>query len=164
MAALDWRDLVAVSGWIIGAASLYWAIKQSREARDARRAERQTRELLHRRRSVQQLLGLADGALALHNLIDSNDQTGLQSHALQLAADLSRITSFLGKTLSGEPAKQLDASRVALGGALLIITERGQRTFLDTEKQRIRRHCLDATLSLHALRGHMEMLDELGEN
>jgi hypothetical protein len=158
----SWRDWLTITGWLIGLASFVWGVKQTGEARNAKRAEADTRALLHRRRVVQQLLGLAEGALSIHTRLESSERLGLQDDAMRLAADLSRATSFFGNTLPGTVNEQMESARTSLGGALSLIMEKGERQFEDSEKQQIRRFCLDASLSLHSLRGHMEMLEELG--
>ena len=158
-----WRDLVDVSGWLIGAFSAYWGVRQTIRAEEADRRERAVRALLHRRKGVQLVLGLIDVSSKLHLAIEQGDRPMLREMALAGAAEMTRAVSFFGSTLSAESSAQLQAAKSAFSSAVQTISIDNKRVFGDTQREAIRSLCLEAIFNLQAIRGELEMLDDLGE-
>lgn len=164
MQSMSWPDVISGTGWLIGAFSAYWGVRQTSRANEADRREKDTRELLYKRRGIQFILGLSEATLTLHSLIETGDRISLRREALKVAADLTRAVSFFSRALKDNPAAtELASARHSLAKVVQIVTIETNGVWGDTEKEEIRRSCLEAIFNLQSIRGYLEMLDDLAE-
>lgn len=164
MLLAQWRDLLSISGWLLGALSFIWGVRQSARAETAEVAVRRTRKALHRRRGIQQLLSLSEATMTLQSEIEVVNRISIRKAAVIVAADLTRATSFFASTLPAGEAGRLILARESLSNALSVVALQGKEELRDIEKRQIQKLCLEAALELQALRGFLEMTDELDEN
>jgi hypothetical protein len=149
---------------LIGTFSAYWGVRQTSRANEADRREKDTRQLLYKRRGIQLILGLSEATLTLHALIETGDRISLRREALKVAADLTRAVSFFSHALKDDPAGvELTSARHSLAKVVEIVTTETNAVLRDAEKEEIRRSCLEAIFNLQSIRGHLEMLDDLAE-